>query len=145
MPGRLWLRSNTVDLSLERKTQLVKTHGITMVVCVTNQGDDSWNEVPGVRYRHYPMTDGREIPDYRTCVDDITLEMDLGGKTLVYCYSGLNRSALVACLVAMRITNVTGAELVQHLRTERGLGVFNNQYFRRHIEEPSTQTYLFRT
>jgi len=52
-----------------------------------------------------------------------------GERVLVTCRLGLNRSALIVALALHQLTTMSGAEIVEHIRRQRGPAALTNQHF----------------
>lgn len=90
--------------------------------------------LPGSEVLHVPLHDRDEpIPSSELRAAEAAARMvaswlQAGDSVLVTCWSGRNRSALVAGL-ALRELGVPGPEVVRMLRRARGQDVLNNQWF----------------
>lgn len=57
-----------------------------------------------------------------------------GGRVLVTCYAGLNRSGLVTGLVLLAVTRKRAPEVIAMIRSARGANALYNQHFVRVLE-----------
>jgi len=74
--------------------------------------------------------------------------MDAGGKVLVHCTGGLNRSGVVVVGIVRQATNCTAAEALQAVRKRRDEYVLCNRAFERWVLGdvlPTAKTSAFRT
>jgi hypothetical protein len=120
-PG-LWLGGSWEPYEGEREFDVVIT------VCKAWEAHDP----PECRsHLEFPLSDSdreqqREIDvAVRFALDAV----DRGLRTLVRCYAGQNRSALVVATVLARITGASGADVVAHLRRIRGEHILWNRTF----------------
>lgn len=85
-------------------------------------------------YRHFPMSDGRRIPDNAHDVADLVVKDVLSGRpVVVLCLQGRNRSGLVVALALRSIMSVSGAEAARMVREVRPRAL-SNPAFSRHLE-----------
>ncbi|CAN5185860.1 hypothetical protein BH18CHL2_BH18CHL2_03420 [soil metagenome] len=90
----------------------------------------------GVLYLHWPIEDAG-LPDGATCeriVDLVVARLRGGGRVLVHCSMGLNRSGLVSALAARALLGLTGAAAVERVRSARGADALCNEAFACHLE-----------
>lgn len=57
-----------------------------------------------------------------------------GGRVLVTCYAGRNRSGLVTGLILLRVTRKSSAEVIEMIRAARGQNALTNRHFVRVLE-----------
>jgi protein-tyrosine phosphatase len=92
----------------------------------------SW--LPGSHVLHVPLQDrdapipSSELRSAEAAASTVASWLRAGDSVLVTCWSGRNRSALVAGL-ALRELGVSGPETVRMLRDARGDHVLGNQWF----------------
>lgn len=93
---------------------------------------------PAMGHWSMPINDGEltppELLKVQYCVDKAVQVVQAGGKILVRCNMGLNRSGLVVALAMLRLGHTpTGAILF--IRRERGPDALSNPHFRGYISQ----------
>eukprot|EP00415_Alexandrium_ostenfeldii_P004745 UN4745 len=95
--------------------------GITHVLNVAD--DVECYHINRFEYLHLPIRDGGEDDAIFAAFDSATQFVERvaskGGKVLVHCFAGVNRSATVAMAVLMNIEGWTLAEAYEHTRNNR--------------------------
>jgi hypothetical protein len=93
------------------------------------------NPYPGVALVHAPNDDSFTQPPTK-----LTLELALkaasyaayrvaqGGKVLVSCWAGVNRSGLVTALTLHRLTGLSGAACIAHIQKARPIALRNPRF-----------------
>jgi protein-tyrosine phosphatase len=128
LPGRLWVRARTNKLPVLAKQYMVDELKLTDVVCVCLIPDPSWAAFAGVHYRHFPWSDSkRRVPkNLGEVADALSNRIERGGRVLIYCDSGRNRSALLAAMVAWKLlAGCTGKQAVALVRAGRPMALKN--------------------
>lgn len=85
----------------------------------------------------YEMYDSEEYPDLDTLDIVVPLAVEAlnnGGKVLIHCQAGINRSNLTAALVLRAWKGLTSAEAIAMLREKRSPAVLANKTFLRYLE-----------
>lgn len=108
-------------------------HGFDLVV---NMAQDS--PMPDTKeYYHWDIPDA-EMPDdlgrLNALVTQVCRTHALGGKVLIHCNAGVNRSGLVTALVVRQLKGLTGTEAIDLVRSKRPKGPFPNIICNPHFE-----------
>lgn len=84
--------------------------GVTMVVCLLRRGDPDLMGLSWLEYIQIPVGDGQvaDVETAKTVARHVISRIRDGGTVLVHCISARDRSALVAALVVMKMTNISG-------------------------------------
>lgn len=105
---------------------MVREAGFDMVVLCARELQVSPETFPGVRVLHAPNDDSVALPltkeKLRIAVraaDDVVRVIQAGGRVLVTCAAGLNRSGLVSALALHRLYGWAGDECVRTVRAKR--------------------------
>lgn len=131
------LRGHTKNLPAARvKTFLLQEH-VGEVVCVAPRDDAALRIAligSGLTYTHMPFADGDKIPIHQLEILAKRLADDIkaGGKVLLHCNAGRNRSALLAGLILLRL-GFTGTGAVALIREKRP-GALANRTFATYLE-----------
>lgn len=111
------------------------------VQCASEFGAPGWEfggtTLRGLRMRYCPLhDDGRPFMERHwdravKAANEIEAHWREGGRVLVTCAEGRNRSAFVAALVVQSLTGYTSAMAIDHLRRTRAIrgGVLMNKAF----------------
>lgn len=122
--GGLYLSADVDDWAA------IESLGITGVIDLDGDLDEGVPTRPdGVVYVYFPFDDGA-VPDPIKLHAVAGLGADLvagGRKVLCHCLMGLNRSALVAGLVLVRL-GMTGPEALARLRERRPGALYNSTF-----------------
>lgn len=102
--------------------------GITLVVSMWGP---ELRQAPGIRYLHRPIGDGKRIDP--VLLDFISEQVadelgTPGGRVLVHCHAGRNRSGLVTALAARRVLGISGREALALVRERRPNAVANEAF-----------------
>ncbi len=102
------------------------------MVCTAGPADHDLVDALGENYIHIPLADGRVkesvvILEAAKRVGDI---IEGGGKTLVHCQAGRNRSSLFSALLVVRLLGIPGKEAVALLRQKRPNALANEHFVR---------------
>lgn len=78
---------------------------------------------------HIPISDGKKLPENAKDVADLVVESCRSGhKTLVHCYLGRNRSALVAALAYVELAPASKQEAFELIKSLRPNAFYNNTF-----------------
>lgn len=126
LEGRLYQSARWSTMSVEEGRALARQYGVTGLA-------NFWKAAPGIGemvewYRHWPLPDGRRVPDVRAIVDELEAYIRAGGVLVSMCYGGRNRSGLVSAMLLQRLEGISGVEAIERVRTARR-GALNNEYF----------------
>jgi hypothetical protein len=95
------------------------------------------------RMARFPLVDkSHGLPDpgdLDHLVAEVVDSVRAGERTLVRCYAGLNRSALVGCLALCELTGMGGDEAVARIREVRSPTCLINPAFRARVELVAAQ------
>jgi protein-tyrosine phosphatase len=113
---------------------------VLALCAVENQPNEE--QFAGVAVEHCPMHDdpvlGVTNKELRTAVNTATriaLHVAAGNKVLVTCRAGIDRSAFVTGLALLKLTNLTGEQVVHALRQARPIALSLNRHMRGIIED----------
>lgn len=128
LPGQLYQSGTWTKWSLERCRNTAEAYGLTGVVNVWKDDPRLGGVVPW--YRHAWMSDGVWVPEdlLEGLVSSVCDRLQSGGRVLVMCQMGRNRSALVSALVVRRLLGCSGAEAVELLRRARPRALANDVF-----------------
>lgn len=84
--------------------------------------------------REFRAYDSADVPDVTEAVNAAYDTWKAGGKVLIHCQAGLNRSGLTAALVLMA-DGYTADDAIRLLRDKRSPVVLCNQAFERFLRE----------
>lgn len=97
----------------------------------------------GVRVIYVPLEDTRLMPhDFLAAqrASQLAIEAYLtGGKVLVTCLAGINRSGLVTALVLHGLTGMSGSDAVKLIRRRRPIALLNRSYLQALRSLPSRE------
>lgn len=130
-PG-LFIRGRSDQLPAEDKLKALRAAGVTLVVNLWSKPDPdlAWFYRGG--YVHYPIPDGRLGPATATLLTVIAARamgtIQSGGKVLVQCHAGRNRSAMLAAIVVRALTGKAGSEALAAVRAARPNAVANPEF-----------------
>jgi protein-tyrosine phosphatase len=129
IPGRLYFRG-IHGLAPAELRDFCEERGIRTVILMTRGEpyDVAAALPPGTRYEHWPLedTETEPVPDW--CAESAARAAEADEPVLVMCRGGLNRSGLIAALIASRKLGIGGAEAVELVRAARE-GALNNRAF----------------
>ncbi|XP_054894592.1 cyclin-dependent kinase inhibitor 3 [Poeciliopsis prolifica] len=131
LPG---CRYREVRRSLQRDVDELKNQGVQNVFVFLSRGELSKYRVPsllevynehGFTVHHTPLPDG-DVPELEQCcqiLDQLQVCLEKNRKTVVHCYEGLGRSALIAaCLLLHLSPTMTADKAIEILKEHRGGG-----------------------
>jgi len=110
--------------------------GFTLVVFCAQEIQPPASAYPGVRVLHAPNDDTPELPEEneriaRMAAAEVADTVARGGKALVVCAAGLNRSGLVVALALRELMpTVPVVRLVERVRRHRPLALSNEFFVR---------------
>ncbi|XP_041827102.1 cyclin-dependent kinase inhibitor 3 [Melanotaenia boesemani] len=123
-----------VRRSLQRDVDELQSQGVQDVFVFCTRGELNKYRVPsllevywqrGFTVHHMPFLDG-DAPELEQCcqiLEELQLNLESGRKTLIHCYGGLGRSALIAaCLLLQLSLTMTANKAMEILREHRGGG-----------------------
>lgn len=118
LPDRLWIRARTNNMTPQAKAALQQELALTRVVQLCPRPDPYWaTRVKAWSFR--PLADGKRVPWWLSeLAAEIAQHLTEGGRALIYCNAGRNRSALLAGMVLVE-NGMTGTEALAHLRNRR--------------------------
>ena len=117
----------------EEDSEFVEDLGVKLVVDLEGGFDPVMNFLD--TYLFWPIHDLPILPDVDLLVmvcSFIYRQLELGGKVLVHCSQGLNRSGLV-CGRVMVMKGMTGVEAIRQIRFKRP-GSLWNRVFSKYLE-----------
>ncbi|XP_077416752.1 cyclin-dependent kinase inhibitor 3 isoform X2 [Vanacampus margaritifer] len=131
LPG---CRYKDIRRSVHKDVEELRNQGVQDVFVLCTRGELSKYRVPsllevyqqkGVSVHHMPFPDG-EAPHLEQCghiLDELQRSLDANRRTVVHCYGGLGRSALIAsCLLIQLSVTMTANKAIEILRAHRGPG-----------------------
>ncbi|XP_061700838.1 cyclin-dependent kinase inhibitor 3 [Syngnathoides biaculeatus] len=131
LPG---CRYKEIRRSLHKDVEELHNQGVEDVFVLCTRGELTKYRVPsllevyqqtGLRVHHMPFPDG-EAPQLELCariLDELQRSLEANRRTVVHCYGGLGRSALItACLLIQLSVTMTAKEAINILRAHRGHG-----------------------
>jgi protein-tyrosine phosphatase len=127
LPGQLYVSANTLRATPGQHRAIVSEYGISHAVSVWNRTlDVNWS-LYGVHVSWFPMPDGKAIDVARVtaAVARCLQEIALGGRVLIQCHAGRNRSMFVAALVVRELHGCPGAVALAHVRAVKPSAVAN--------------------
>jgi len=135
IPGRLYQSAYTHQLGDEQLSALLKEHSITLVVNLWSRPDPRV-ERAGVSYLHVPLPDGLTrgvvIEKAMALAVRISSSIDEGGRVLVHCRGGRNRSSFVSGLT-LYLRGMAGLQAAAVVLKARPRA-FSNQHFLKYLE-----------
>ncbi len=125
IPGKLYQRGALRRVSPEKGVRLLQEHGITHMLALWHP--DSPEIRAAVHYFHYPMPDGKALNrDELWAISRMMADyIHLGGRVLVTCHAGRNRSGLMNALIVRRLLKCSGAQALAEVRARRPNAVAN--------------------
>ncbi|XP_064176907.1 cyclin-dependent kinase inhibitor 3 isoform X1 [Anguilla rostrata] len=131
LPG---CRYKEVRRNLQRDMGELQAQGVQDVFVLCTRGELHKYRVPclldayqqrGLRVHHLPFPDGG-VPELEQCcqiLEELLLSIENNRKTIIHCYGGLGRSALIAaCLLQKLSVTMTPDKAIEILRQLRGGG-----------------------
>ncbi|XP_061599584.1 cyclin-dependent kinase inhibitor 3 [Cololabis saira] len=119
---------------LQRDVGELQNQGVQDVFVFCTRGELNKYRVPtlleayrlrGFTVHHTPFPDGT-APELEQCcqiLDELQTSLDRNRRTLIHCYGGLGRSALIAsCLLLLLSSSMTPSKAIEILREHRGGG-----------------------
>ncbi|XP_063355285.1 cyclin-dependent kinase inhibitor 3 [Pelmatolapia mariae] len=119
---------------LQRDIEELQNQGVQDVFVFCTRGELSKYRVPsllevyqqrGFRVHHMPFLDG-DAPELNQCcqiLDELQISLKNDRRTVIHCYGGLGRSALIAaCLLLQLSSTMTPNKAIEILRQHRGGG-----------------------
>lgn len=130
LDGLIYVRGRSDHLAATDKAPDIRRLDIRTVVNLWSKPDPDLALMPGVRYIHAPMADGRTVPDWLPDLakELATLIVTGNGAVLIQCHAGRNRSCLLAAAVCHWISGLSGTECLEYVRTMRPDAV-DNEWF----------------
>ncbi|MEQ2307336.1 hypothetical protein AMECASPLE_017255 [Ameca splendens] len=123
-----------VRRSLQRDVDELKNQGVQDVFVFCTRGELNKYRVPsllevyeqhGFAVHHTPFPDG-DVPELEQCCQilaELQVCLQRNRRTLIHCYGGLGRSALIAaCLLLQLSLTMTANKAIEILREHRGGG-----------------------
>lgn len=110
--------------------------GFDAVVLTAVEFQPPASKYPGVKVIHAPMEDDGEPIDPTTWENAVTAAAEVdhivrhGGRVLVTCYQGLNRSGLVVALSLLMLTDLHPNDVVNLVQARRPGALFNRRFVR---------------
>jgi protein-tyrosine phosphatase len=110
--------------------------GFDAVVLTAVEFQPPASQYPGVKVIHAPMEDDGEPIDPATWENAVTAAAHVdhivrhGGRVLVTCYQGLNRSGLVVALALLMLTELHPDDIVNLIQARRPGALFNRRFVR---------------
>ena len=96
--------------------------GVDVLVLCAEELQPRSSEFPGLHVLHAPMTDDAAPGNFDTALaaaEIVKREWAKGRTVLITCAMGRNRSALVAALALVFITDMSARDVVDHIRSLR--------------------------
>ncbi|XP_069016565.1 cyclin-dependent kinase inhibitor 3 [Embiotoca jacksoni] len=120
--------------NLQRDVEELQNQGVQDVFVLCTRGELNKYRVPsllevyqqqGFSVHHTPFPDG-DAPQLEQCcqiLEELQLSLENNRTTLIHCYGGLGRSALIAaCLLLLLSVTMTPNKAIEILREHRGGG-----------------------
>jgi len=139
----IYMRGEFRSATLRNKEKMLSDNGITAVVCTLQRRDEELAESGLVRYINYPLPDARYV-DCDALYANVSAalnELYNGGRVLVHCIAGRNRSGLVSAILAAKLLGLNGEEAFAQVRRARPESFTNKvfeQYVKNYLEMPQT-------
>jgi protein-tyrosine phosphatase len=139
VPDKLYQSVSWTKRSDEQVEELLRAYKLTGIV---NLWHDDKRLAAAPWYEWLPMPDGRwptsstsspAIAEVNAVVRQIAAEIRRGGRVLVMCRAGRNRSGLLTALVVRQLTGCSGPEAVAGVRRGRPRALAN-PHFERYLE-----------
>lgn len=70
------------------------------------------------KFRHFPSYDHDNFPILKMYLEDVKTFIEDASNVYIHCYMGSNRSAIIACAIALERTSDSFNNLLNRLRTE---------------------------
>ncbi|KAF6724043.1 Cyclin-dependent kinase inhibitor 3 [Oryzias melastigma] len=131
LPG---CKYKNIRRDLQKDVEELQHQGVQDVFVFCTRGELSRYRVPtlleaykqrGLAVQHWPFPDG-EAPELEQCcriLEELQRRLQDGRKTLIHCYGGLGRSALIAACLLLRLSvTMTAGKAMELLRELRGRG-----------------------
>uniref|UniRef100_A0A3B3E1W3 protein-tyrosine-phosphatase n=2 Tax=Oryzias melastigma TaxID=30732 RepID=A0A3B3E1W3_ORYME len=131
LPG---CKYKNIRRDLQKDVEELHHQGVQDVFVFCTRGELSRYRVPtlleaykqrGLAVQHWPFPDG-EAPELEQCcriLEELQRRLQDGRKTLIHCYGGLGRSALIAACLLLRLSvTMTAGKAMELLRELRGRG-----------------------
>ncbi|XP_026155121.1 cyclin-dependent kinase inhibitor 3 [Mastacembelus armatus] len=123
-----------INRSLPRDVEELQNQGVQDVFVFCTRGELNKYRVPslleiyeqqGFTVHHMPFLDG-DVPELDQCcqiLEELQVSLKNNRTTVIHCYGGLGRSALIAaCLLLQRSLTMTANKAIEILREHRGRG-----------------------
>jgi len=134
VPGLVIRGQLNKEWSRDRMLEELAAINVTAVLAVNHRGVRQLDGIAfdSVRYVHWPMADGADVPDG---VEHLGIYVahhttHRPGRVLVMCNAGRNRTGLVTCLALRHILGINGAQALEFLRGKRPGAVANAAFER---------------
>ena len=132
----LMLSARTHTLTDDQCVDLVNRHELTAVINLWHTPDQRVAKMVDW-YECMPLPDGqiseRMAHCLETLADDVAAEVRRGGRVLMHCWGGRNRSGLLAALVLTRLERITGSQAYDRVRAVRR-GALVNLHFANYLK-----------
>jgi hypothetical protein len=128
LPDQLYQAGNWKRYDLAGCKARIQQFGLTGVVNLWQE--DLRLEKLFKWYRHTPIPDGASFPeeDLADLVQELIEHLQGGGRVLVMCHAGRNRSGLVSALVVRKFLGCSGQQALQWVRAARPRAVANEAF-----------------
>lgn len=70
------------------------------------------------KFRHFPSYDQDDFPIIKMYLEDVKTFIEDASNVYIHCYIGSNRSATIACALALERTHENFGNMLDRLRTE---------------------------
>lgn len=124
--------------SKPHNSSLVRNDKFSLLILSAVEFQPPKERFKGVNVINAPLRDCYDITDEEMlcalqCADLVKNEVNSGGKCLITCYMGWNRSGLITALSLMKIYKMSGKQAVDHVRSMRK-NALGNKFFVKIIE-----------
>lgn len=123
LDDQLFIRGQMLKMDRNVKRAELADLGVTRIVNLWSRADPDLLGIPGLTYEVYPIPDGRLNPAQATVLRlmarSCAAEISRGGKVLIQCHAGRNRSALLAAMVVQELNGCSGELAIAHVRMRR--------------------------
>lgn len=109
---------------------IIDSLDIDLVVALHPQPDRALQRLLGEQYYYQYIPDGKRV-DWRLAekaADRVAKHVAKGGRSLVCCYGGRNRSGLINAIALTRIEGISGQEAVERIRLMRPDALTNQTF-----------------
>lgn len=119
--------------SAPRAGNALKNARFTLLVLCANEYQPTSDRFPGISVLHCPFDDSltpsiQELRAAAKAADVVAREIRSGGRVLVTCMAGRNRSGLVMAMALVALNGWTGRQAAQHIQSLRPNALTNSSF-----------------